>query len=109
MRRAAHLALLLSLALLPTVLVAEPAPLPKLDLTFSIAPEAQAAEAIGPFDPADTFLAATCTEGSFQYVPTGECCGAAMSRTQKQQQKCVNGQWLATGFYLCSLPICFVP
>ena len=39
-----------------------------------------------------------CTEGSFRYVPTGNCCDILK---EQREQQCVNGVWVNTGFFDC--------
>lgn len=44
----------------------------------------------------------TCTEGTFRYLWTGECCWEG--GRERYQQQCVNGQWQYTGVISCGGP-----
>jgi hypothetical protein len=44
----------------------------------------------------------TCTEGALRYVFTGVCCDNGTK--EKDQQQCVNNQWVYTGVTICGGP-----
>lgn len=96
----------------PPATTPPPAAAPNPEWAALAAPSASEEPAVDPTLP---FLspawhpAATCTEGSFQWEATGDCCGVGMSRTFSLQQKCVGGTWVYTGNSRCTLPICFIP